>query len=200
MSKISVGNVSDYRLISQPIRIHWMGWETDTARLAENGWDISVDQNLQHRSMEIAIRKNSERGQSIYGMTEMKEFEYHRYLHNYHPHEYVYPLFKMLLAYEIIINERYVRAKEFSAVNAHPSYMEVNNSMDRIENLIHFQKIKQDTKQIILQRASMQEVLEFALSKQAPEQERIRKEMLKRQEMERFKQASEVKAELLMAI
>ena len=44
------------RLLSKPMRVHWDGWETDTYRLQQNGWDISMDQDPIGLRMRMVIR------------------------------------------------------------------------------------------------------------------------------------------------
>ena len=38
-----VAQPSDTRLLSQPVRVYWAGWESDTFRLQEAGWQLAVE-------------------------------------------------------------------------------------------------------------------------------------------------------------
>lgn len=47
---------SEGRLLSKPVHVHWDGWETDTYRLQQAGWDISMDQDPYGERMRMVIR------------------------------------------------------------------------------------------------------------------------------------------------
>lgn len=59
----------NYQTIKNPIfKIEWAGWESDTLRLQNNGWEISVEQDVAYRRMRFAIRNDRFR---IYGVSTM---------------------------------------------------------------------------------------------------------------------------------
>jgi len=56
----------------------------------------------------------------------------------------------------------------------------------QLEDLVHFMPIQQPEQQIHLQQASINEILEYALERQEPDQERIRERLLKKRKVEKF--------------
>jgi hypothetical protein len=46
----------DKYLASQPWKLHFAGWETDTYRLQQNGWQLSAVQGPMYDSMQIAFQ------------------------------------------------------------------------------------------------------------------------------------------------
>ncbi len=46
---------ADKYLASQPWKLHFAGWETDTYRLQQNGWQLSASQDPMYDSMQIAF-------------------------------------------------------------------------------------------------------------------------------------------------
>jgi hypothetical protein len=48
------------RLLSKPVKVHWLGWETDTYRLQQAGWELSMDQDYCGRRMRMVCRHQSE--------------------------------------------------------------------------------------------------------------------------------------------
>jgi len=185
------------RFISAPIELHWMGWKSDTATLARNGWDLAANQDVMDRSMQIAIR-NNKYGDPIRGLSQMMDWDYYRHMMEGNFGGRV-ALGQISMAHQISLNCNNFAVDDWSAIDARPSYMEMNQDHRSFDKMMHFQKVHQDTKEIILQRATMDEVLQFALDKQQPRQEEIRKEMIKRKELEQYRQNSQPVAELRLA-
>lgn len=48
------------RLLSKPVKVHWLGWETDTYRLQQAGWELSMDQDPYRRVMRMVVRHRTE--------------------------------------------------------------------------------------------------------------------------------------------
>lgn len=44
------------RLLSKPVPVLWLGWETDTYRLQQAGWELSVDQCVEQMAMRMVVR------------------------------------------------------------------------------------------------------------------------------------------------
>jgi len=109
------------------------------------------------------------------------------------------------LYHELIYHEWIHNPVEYRAVDCHPSAHHLHPTEIEIREVetigsraTYFRQSHDDVKQIFLEKASMNDILEIALHKQEPEQERIRKEMVKRQELRdigRYK-AANVAAEL----
>lgn len=178
------------RFYGEPIKLHWLGWETDTQRLQRFGWNISAHQDVAYRQMGLAIKH---RELPIEGMAGVDAWEY-QYLHQ-HPHahqrEIHAQVFKMNLAHHLTI--RHVGELPLH----HPVDAELSYTSERITSLqemAHFKTIG-GAQDIYLKEASMDEILEFALKKQEPRQAEIRKRMMREKEMSAM-QSNELKASL----
>lgn len=57
----------DTRILSQPVRVHWNGWETDTLRLQRTGWDLAVDYDSRYERYRLAARH---RDANLWGLAE----------------------------------------------------------------------------------------------------------------------------------
>ena len=53
---MALNRFSDHRILSRPVKIHWAGWETDTFRLQQNGWDLSAEQHVERDTMRLVFR------------------------------------------------------------------------------------------------------------------------------------------------
>ena len=191
--------MNDIRLLSHPIKLHWMGWETDTATLASYGWDLSVEQNVYRDKMCIAARLQYG-GSRLYCLSEMERFEYRRYLDRAKMGQAFnmdIPVFQVQMAENIRVHS-IGESRDFSPIDAKPRVQEMQ--IRNIEDFVHFKKVHYDTKEIILQKASLDEVLRFALSKQEPRQEVIRQEMYNREKIAEYKRNSNLEAELRLAL
>ena len=116
-----------------------------------------------------------------------------------------YPPVSCNLYHELIYHEQIMNPPEYIAVDCHPSAHHMSPTESEIREIettgsraTYFRQSHFDAKQIFLEKASMAEILDVALSKQEPEQERIRKEMVKRQELQNMGnyKAANVAAEL----
>ncbi|MCP3924888.1 MAG: hypothetical protein GY714_20100 [Desulfobacterales bacterium] len=177
-----------HKILSQPLKIYWAGWETDTFKLQSEGWDISAQQNIKTSSMRLALRYKKA---SIQGLTSHIDFDYFR--HN--PEELRRICFTCQLASNFIIQEQPERAAyDFQPIDARPVYTTYN--MKNLEDFAHFKTVDYNTKEVFLKQANMSEILEMALQKQEPNQEKIRQQLIHREKMESIKRDSQLKAEL----
>lgn len=185
---------NDIRWYSEPVELNWLGWRTDTATLASCGWDLSADQDVYNNMITIALRYRHNGNYGVRGISRAERFHY-----NTPPVRGMRQQMQSVnleLAHEIHMQG--FNSPEFSAIDASPSYATMGR-IQSIDDFAHFKKIHNDTPEIILQRASMDEVLQFALQKQETRQVEIREEMMRRRDMEQYKQHSELKAQLRLA-
>ena len=69
-------------LLSQPVRLYWNGWESNTYKLQNNGWELSAMQDTQNNKMQIAFRHVQA---GVRGMSENIDFDYSlRHKHQQH--------------------------------------------------------------------------------------------------------------------
>ncbi len=186
----------DIRWLSQPVKLHWLGWEATTDQLVHNGWDISANQCIERQSMQISLR-NNEHGQPIYGMSEIEDWHYDEIMGSRSSlrNTATFPLMTMRMAHNIAFNYMAEPSAYWDPVDARPSF--TREEIRSMEDLCHFKKIPRNTQEIILpNELSMAEVLDVALSKQESSQAQIREQMIRHKELDEYRQNTELKAEL----
>jgi len=184
------------RILSQPIRLFWNGWESSTYALQRCGWEISAAEDIERMRMGIAFRHKE---MNIRGMSEMTDFDFfesrHRDMYQSTDTNQHAPKFNCKIAMDLIIqiHDASVGVHPFNPVDARPTYAMQNIKATHLDDLAHFKRI--DGNDIFLKKASMQDILNMALEKQEPRQEQIRKQMIRREELEVMK-GSQLKAHL----
>lgn len=53
---MAIRGYGDHRILSRPVKVHWAGWETDTYRLQQNGWQLSAEPRVDRDVMRIGFR------------------------------------------------------------------------------------------------------------------------------------------------
>lgn len=186
----------DLRILSQPINLEWLGWRTTTAELGYCGWDLSADENYNRNTMMIAARRVIE-GRTVQLITELERYHYDRMLRERRP--VTLPVFSVQMAEGLCVRSNIrMEAVDFHSVDPRPVYH--NQEIKRVEDLAHFKRISNPSKEIILQQASLDEVLNFALKKQSPRQDEIREEMMRRREIDNYRMNSDPHTELRLAV
>lgn len=172
--------------MNAPIRLYWAGWETDTFSLAKQGWQISAEQNVMNNRMRIAIRHPEA---EIQGITEIEEFLY-REMTDGRMHSPVIPttLQFSTLQRQVFVNTMSHSGEfDFRAIDPRPRY-EYMSEIRNLEDFAHFETTFETPKhEVYLHEANLNQILEMAIKKQEPEQKQIRKEMLKRKELEEYR-------------
>jgi hypothetical protein len=179
-------------MVSQPVRLHWMGWETNTYELERNGWELSAHQDMHRGQMALAIRHSE---MQVRGMSEfMQDWDFRRSM-NIYDDPRSWPVLGCKLANDLRITTHQAGTSEyaFHPIDARPMYSE--SRIQSLDDLAHFRKLEKPGNEIFLKKASMADILEMALSRQEPKQEQIRKEMVRRQELE-IMEDSQLKAHL----
>jgi len=175
-------NWDNSRILSQPLRLFWRGWESNTFALQRSGWEISAAEDYERQMMGIAFRHKEG------GMRGISDYIDYDFFHSRQRSRYdsvdtdeQTPMFGCNMASDLIIHIRHINmAKQnFNPIDARPAY----SSDMHLDDFAHFQKIDVNTKEIFLKQASMKDILNMALQKQEPRQEQIRKEMIHRKEM-----------------
>ncbi len=106
------------------------------------------------------------------------------------------PPFDMRLGSELIINKHVESMAEFQAIDATPMFTDIERKS--IDDYRIFREAPQEAPQeIYLEKASLAEVLDIALSKQESNQAEIRERMLREQQA---KQMSDIHTNLRLVI
>lgn len=163
--------------------LHWAGWETNTFRLQENGWQLSAHQDPINRMLRIAINHPN---LSMQGITALEHYDFERaYRENvYSGNPVPAPISLFHMGKDIYIKEYNMGRIDFQAIDATPQFM--SSEIRKLSDLAHFQTIQKPQHEIFLKEASIDEILEMALKKQEPGQEQIRKRIMHEQKMKQY--------------
>jgi len=190
-------------ILSQPLSLHWMGWESTTFKLQNNGWELSASQDVEQNRMAIAFRHKQ---MQCRGMSDYMDFDYFSRLGNnlysVSSTDQTYPMFGCRLASDLIIQIQDVNINntcDFNPIDARPMYRTQNMRSHSLDDIAHFRKLEKTDNEIYLEPASMDDILNMALERQAPRQEEIRKKMIHRQELEVMR-SSQLKAHLRLVV
>lgn len=186
---------ADKYLASQPWKLHFAGWETDTYRLQQNGWQLSAVQDPIYDSMQIAfqhpeyrIRGVSSRvshydARSFMGFGDMRESS--RYMET-----------RAYLASDFI-SQTYMAAPmdRFQPIDAEPQLMDMRQMMS--QNMVFAPNLAR-TQEIIVPEHSVDDLLNMMLDRQAANRaELIRKRVRQQGEMIDFQPRTNVHAQIV---
>lgn len=185
----------DKYLASQPWKLHFAGWETDTYRLQQNGWQLSAIQDPYYDAMQIAfqhpeyrIRGLSDRvrhwdAREMMGFGGMRDGP--RYMET-----------RAHLASDFI-SQTYIAAPmdKFQPIDAEPQLMDMRQMMS--QNMVFAPNLAR-TQEIIVPEHSVDQLLDMMLNQQAANRaELIRKRVRQQGEMIDFQQRTQVHAQIV---
>lgn len=176
----------DHRIINRPIPVRWGGWETDTYRLMEDGWVLSAYQDVHYNKMQLAMKHPK---LNVQGISMLADFDYEALLNG---HTFTVPFFLKFKSFAEQVHVHTagnISVNEFRPIDARPTY-EAKHSISRLEDLANFPEIVPEVPEnaIHLKEANMAQILEMALQRQEPEQERIREELLQQRDLQKMRQ------------
>lgn len=155
---------NDYpRFLSRPVKIRWLGWETTTYHLQQAGWELSAEQDVYENSMRIAIRHPQA---SIMGITERTDWRYQEEMRwGDERMEERYLQMRPGSCSQRILIERH-GGFDFRPIDAQPQF--TNTPPQSLEELAHFAPQMVRSKAIVLDDASVDQLLSRALELQEP--------------------------------
>lgn len=165
------------QLLSRPLRVHFAGWQSDTYRLQQQGWQLSAHQDIPRNWMQVAFQ-HQELG--IQGLSAGIPFEY---LH----HEPGY-LDAIVLPVRMMARKVHIESvmgdlgvSHFKAIDATPQLL--TRERRSLEDYVHFAPALVRTQEIIVPNENVDELLERILKLQQPAKtERARKAVREEQE------------------
>lgn len=148
-------------ILSSPIRLHWAGWETDTQRLQQAGWQLSANERVEYDEFELAF-KHEQAG--CYGYSQSVPF---RYLDM---HDRTAALRSLSL--DVQLTNRLhsqlhnVDFSHFNPIDAKAQYTE--QPILNIEDYNIFAPALVTTKELVFDESSVSDLMEVILDKQDP--------------------------------
>lgn len=181
-----------HRLLSPPMDFFWAGFRASSLDLQRAGWEIAVERSDYDMRVQILLyhRKLQAQGVSNYINYEVLENSVSAFGSGRVPIKT-----DLQLARDLYVPAR----MSVHAVDMRPLWAETshqNLEMTSVASYFRTLQAAPPDKRIILDKLSMDEVLQLALKKQEPVQEKIRREMIKRREIEEMMKAGEMPSEL----
>lgn len=168
--------------LNRPVQLNWAGWETDTYKLGQAGWQISAEQDVEQNRIQIAI--NHPEAQ-VQGISTIEEFLFQDMVRkNVH---FVLPV---TLKFETMSREIRITTIPASNINFQPiDFMPkiMERKIQSLNDFANFTVLEIPKNEVYLHEANIDQILKMALQRQVPEQERIRQEMRRQQELKKFR-------------
>jgi len=157
---------TDHRILSRPVKVYWAGWETDTYRLQQAGWELSAEQCIEARSIRMIIRHNEI---GMIGQTLTSEWDYERMLDygRFRGNSYEEPerfLQMRHMGRHIVVHNH--GPMDFRPIDAQPQLC--TDEIKDLDDLAHFATPMVRTKALVLTDATVDQLLERALELQEP--------------------------------
>jgi hypothetical protein len=146
-------------MLSRPVRLRWAGWESNTLRLQQAGWQLSAAQDVCRQRMRLALRHPQ---QGCEGISSMAEWHYMRD-HSYLDHL----LLPAALRFgpTVYVTEMPSPDVTWSAIDAQP---QLRPEAKRLGDFVHFAPVP---KPIIVPADTVPDLMERILKLQQPARE-----------------------------
>lgn len=153
------------RILSQPYKVYWAGWETTTTRLQQCGWEISAEEDIYSRSIRIALRHQQAQVTAISNLVPYDYFRQGQYLEHGPEFHMAYMASRLFVSIQDNLTA-------FKPIDAMPQF--VNTERKSIEDLGIFATPLVRTEEIIVEPQDVASLLEQIKQIQLPEQAAIR--------------------------
>jgi hypothetical protein len=157
--------IGDYqgRLLSRPVKVRWAGWETDTYRLQQNGWQLSAEQDVCYNRMRLVMRHEQI---GMIGQTNDLDWDFQRALHAVPFEDGPEAFFQMRHMGRSILIQSHgpMDFSGFQPIDAKPSW--TTSPVRELEDLVHFSAPLVRTKALILPEKTVDSLLAEILEMQ----------------------------------
>jgi hypothetical protein len=153
------------RPFSIPARVHFAGWESDTYRLQQAGWQLSAQEDIAYGSFQIAM-KHEQFG--IRGLSQRVPYEYMNQRHS-PGYDFGLPDIPVALASSFHSQVIGTDFSKFSPIDAVPQFEE--RKIQSMDDLRIFAPNLVRTQEIIVPDYDVDQLLNMILEKQQPARE-----------------------------
>lgn len=160
------GGLQQDRLLSRPITVRWAGWETNTYRLQQAGWELSAEHDFTSMHIRLAMRHTPCQCVAITAPLAVDFYDAAYGMHAPPPATVQY------FACRATVQFYEQSVSSFKPIDAAPQF--VSSTMRSIEDLKWFATPLVRTEEIIVEPETVAELLEKIRKMQAPEQAAIR--------------------------
>lgn len=151
------------RVLSRPCEVHFAGFRSDTFRLQQAGWQLSVEQDIMYRRIRLAMRFEPAR---LYMLADSQDWDYFRDSDHL-------PVFTIRRCSSDMVIQLMESSFDFQPIDAKPAF--VSAERRSIEDFGIFAPLQVRTKEILVEPESVAECLELIKRLQAPELAEVRK-------------------------
>ena len=153
-------NPADRYIVSHPMRIHFAGWETDTYRLQQNGWQLSASQDPYHDSIQVAFQHPEYRMRGV--TNRIRRYDM---MDRYNPtHRDPIDVAGFLASDFVSMRTNILPMDSFKPIDAEPQFMEMRQMMS--QNMFFAPNLAR-TQELIVPEQSVDDLLNMILDKQA---------------------------------
>lgn len=172
--------LSDRRFLSERHTVRFLGFESNTFRLQQEGWALAAEQDFERGTINLALHHQ---GAGLYMLGREQGFNYHRAvglaLHR-DQHALVFDIVRC--STKISITEVSYRPPMWEAIDATPCF--VDTPIRSMSDMGIFNKPMVRTEEILIEPSSVAECLDLIRRLQVPDLAEIRKRNARRDSAE----------------
>ena len=150
-------------LLSRPVKLYFAGWETDTLRLQQNGWQLNAHEDYAYRGMQIAMQHPE---YNIRGISSKIDYRERIYNNNDYPIEASAQLSSDFNTHTYSI----APFTEFKPIDAEPQW---SDSREQMSRQMYFAPNLARTQELIVPEHDVDELMAMILKKQAINREEL---------------------------
>lgn len=168
------------RPLSMPMRVHFAGWESDTYRLQQNGWQLSAHEDFMYDGFQLAMRHEQ---YGIHGLSARVPYEYRSMMNSPLTRDFGHamPDVPVALASRFVSQIFGTDFTKFSPIDAQPQFD--TRQIQYIEDFKLFAPNLVRTQEIIVPEYDVDQLLTMILEKQQPAREEYFKRQIEGQEL-----------------
>jgi hypothetical protein len=156
---------SDARVLSQPCEVHFAGFRSDTYRLQQAGWELSVEQDVYRRALRLAMHH---RAADLYMLADSQDFDFFSHRMGDRP-----PVFNIRHCSSRMVIQLMESSFDFQPIDATPALATTTRRSIEDFNIFATQQVRAE--EILVEPQSVAECLELIKKMQAPELAAVRK-------------------------
>ena len=165
------------RFLSRPLGVHWAGWETNTYRLQQCGWDLAVEFEIHHDSYVLLMKHEQ---MQLYAYSDVLELERRLQDPYFTERAAELPVFQVRRMAKMLYSNwtAPLNFAAFSQIDATPQM--TTTTIRSVEDFNIFALACSKAEEVFVNRADMSviEHLEAIKALQEPAQHEIRKRMM----------------------
>ena len=159
----------EYRVLSEPAVVWWVGFRSDTLKLQQAGWELAADQDVMENRIRLLLRH---RDMELYALTNDVEYGFRR--------DPRYDMARPPLEFRVVMASPQFQIQRvghvvaaFQQIDAKPQW-QTDVEIKTLDDFKIFATPLVRTEEIIVDPLAVSQMLERIREMQVPEQERIR--------------------------